>query len=79
MRNDLESKDRKLVFSISHHGEEGAGIRPYTGTVTVLCESGDPGGEDFEWKEYMHECIEWKEYMHECISTWFDGASVELI
>jgi len=53
-------------YFIVHPGERAAGIRSYDETVTVIVQSGDPGGEPEEFHEYMRKVL----------AEWFDGASV---
>ena len=54
-------------FHVEHHGERGAGIHPYSDTVFIEVESGEPGGSPGEFKSYMFDAI----------ANWFDGALVE--
>ena len=58
----------KLKFHVDHPGEMGAGIRPYNDLVVIKIDSGDPGGEDGEFAEYMRDCLR----------SWYDGAFVML-
>lgn len=61
----------KLEFHIEHPGEEGAGIRSYHDKVTILVDSGDPGGEESGEDSFT-------EFMRRALSEWFDGAGVEM-
>lgn len=56
-----------ISFHIEESGEEGAGILPFTDTVEILIESGDPGGEPGEFQEFMRQAL----------LEWYDGAGVE--
>jgi len=58
----------RLYFDVEHSGELGAGLRPYTDRVVIDVESGDPGGENGEFAEFMREAL----------AEWFDGAGVGL-
>lgn len=58
----------RLVFDVRYAGEAGAGLSPYTDSVTVEIESGEPGGEPGEFTEYMRKALE----------DWFDGATVRI-
>lgn len=53
-------------FEITHPGEMGAGIRPYTESVTVIV-GDDPGGDDNN---------PFEKFMTESLMQWFDGAFV---
>jgi len=56
-----------IKFEITHPGDSSAGIHSYSETVNISVESGDPGGEDGDFLQFMRECL----------SDWFDGAAVE--
>lgn len=56
----------RLKFNIEHKGEIGAGIRSYTDTVIIDVESGDPGGDNEEFMNFMQSAL----------AEWFDGAVV---
>lgn len=62
-------KPLNIEYRIVRHGERGAGIRPYTQTITVTVKSGDPGGEPEEFAEELQSFL----------ADWFDGAEVELL
>lgn len=50
----------KLVFYIEVPPEEAAGMIGCNDTVTIQVESGNPGGEDGEFTEYMKDVLkEW--------------------
>lgn len=53
----------RLKFNIEHKGEIGAGIRSYTDTVIIDVESGDPGGDNEEFMNFMQSAL----------AEWFDG------
>ena len=57
----------KLVFDVDFCGEPAAGLYSYHETVTILVESGDPGGEEGEFAQFMRDTL----------AEWFDGAGVE--
>lgn len=63
MGNDVKMK---LLFYVNHPGEIGAGIYGFTDMIKIEIESGDPGGEEGEFAEFMREYL----------SEWFDGAKV---
>jgi len=54
-------------FYVEFSGEPTAGLNSFTDIVSIEIDSGDPGGVDGEFDEYIRECI----------SEWFDGAGVE--
>ena len=56
----------RLKFDIENFGEIGAGLSPYSETVMIDVESGDPGGEDGEFMEFMQSSL----------AEWFDGSAV---
>lgn len=56
----------KIVFDVVNPGDLNAGLISYTDTVTVEIESGDPGGNDGDFAEYMRDIL----------AEWFDGAKV---
>ena len=57
----------RLKFDIKNSGEVDAGLLPYTDTVIIDVESGNPGGEDGEFMEFMQSAL----------AEWFDGSSVD--
>jgi hypothetical protein len=59
----------KYVYEVSHPGESGAGIIGFTDTVTMLLESGDPGGDPGDFAEHIKLAL----------SGWYDGAKVTKI
>jgi len=50
-------------------GEMSAGIIGFNDTITVIVDSGDPGGEPGEFEEYIREML----------NEWYDGGSVVLV
>lgn len=58
----------KITFTITHPGEIGAGIRPFTDSATVELLSGHPGGDPGEFEEHLRSAL----------ADWFDGATVVL-
>jgi len=58
----------KIRFEIDSQGEDAAGIRGFTESITLDVESGDPGGESGQFAEFMREAL----------ADWFDGATVEI-
>lgn len=50
----------EYVFEINHPGEPGAGILAFSDKVTVIIESGNPGGEQGEFEALMQMFLnEW--------------------
>lgn len=58
----------KISYDIYHHGERSAGINAFEDTVIIQIDSGDPGGEDGEFAEFMRQSL----------ADWFDGAKVKI-
>lgn len=56
----------RLKFEIENAGEIGAGIMSYTETVIIEVDSGNPGGEDGEFMDFMQDAL----------TEWFDGSTV---
>ena len=56
----------EIKYNIIMPSEPAAGIIGFTDSITVNIESGDPGGDDGEFAEFMRDCL----------SDWYDGASV---
>lgn len=59
---------KKIVFDVSFSGEPSAGLASYTDIVSIKIESGNTGGEDGEFEQYIIDCL----------SEWYDGAKVEV-
>jgi len=59
---------KTYVFEIDHPGEWGAGIWPYDDVVSITVKSGNPGGEEGEFEEFMLACLQ----------EWYWGANVTL-
>ena len=57
-----------IKYTIIHNGEPAAGFLPFSDMVTIFVKSGDPGGEDGEFRDYMKQCL----------AEWYDGAKVYL-
>lgn len=55
----------KFVFEVEFAGEPGAGLNPFSETVTVTV-ANDPGGQAGEFKEFIKDALR----------EWFDGATV---
>ncbi|MCO5195544.1 MAG: hypothetical protein M9930_19975 [Anaerolineae bacterium] len=53
-----------ISLDVEHPGDDG--IIPYTDMVTVAVLSGDPGGYDGEFEQYLIDVL----------ADWFDGARV---
>ena len=53
-----------ISLDVEHPGDDG--IIPYTDMVTVAVLSGDPGGYDGEFEQYLIDVLE----------DWFDGAHI---
>ena len=60
---------KTFKFHIDCPSELSAGLRGYNDDITLTIDSGDPGGEDGEFEDYMIDCLK----------EWFDGANVTLI
>ena len=54
------------IFDIDHPGELDAGIISFSDQVFLTVASGDPGGENGEFTEFMRKALE----------EWYDGAGV---
>jgi len=63
------SGSEALRFAINCPGERGAGLRPFTDTVTISIESNDPGGVPGEFAEFMRNAL----------AEWYADASVTVI
>jgi len=57
---------KQYVYQIAHPGDRAAGLVPYTDTITVIVDSGQPGGEPKEFETQLQRWL-WE---------WFDGAGV---
>lgn len=60
-----------VVVDVSSPGEADAGMRPFTDTVRVSCESGDFGGEadgEFSFAEIFRSFV----------AEWYDGPAVTI-
>ena len=57
---------KTMTFDVLHPGEPAAGILGYSDQVTVIVESGDPGGDPLEFEEFIRSSL----------AEWFDGARV---
>jgi len=60
------SKQMKYNFEVSHPGEPGAGIIGFTDTVTIILESGIPGGDPGDFAGHLKATL----------VEWYDGAKV---
>jgi hypothetical protein len=60
---------KKYKFDIYFPGDTSAGLHSYTDEVEIIVDSGNPGGENEEFEEYMKQCI----------SEWYDGSKVTII
>lgn len=58
-----------MKFEIYYPGEKAAGLRSFTDTVTVSCDSNEWGGAPGEFEQFTKESLE----------TWYDGANVRRI
>ncbi|MDD2869632.1 hypothetical protein [Neomegalonema sp.] len=63
---------RKMVYDVYVPSEYSAGIRGFTDTVTVIIESGDPGGEKDGEYSFVEE-------MRKFLNEWYDGGKVEVL
>lgn len=59
------------LFEVDHQGEPDAGVSSYSDKVTVIVQSGNPGGEESGDESFQ-------EFMRETLAEWFDGASIRL-
>lgn len=57
---------REYKYIVIQPGDMSAGIYSKSDNVSVIVESGDPGGMEGEFQEWMQNAI----------SEWFDGAHV---
>jgi hypothetical protein len=73
----LRNEPLTLTFDVEHPGELQAGIRAYSDRVTVIVDSGDPGGQR---ATNLREETSWEfaEEMQRFLLAWFDGAAVGL-
>lgn len=62
-------KPKLIKYNIYSPGESAAGISSFSDVLDICVLSGDPGGEDGEFEEFLRGCL----------SEWFDGAKVILI
>jgi hypothetical protein len=58
----------KITYDIAYPGEPAAGLIPFTETITVIVESGDPGSFHGEFESFFLRAIE----------EWYDGAHVTI-
>lgn len=58
----------QLTFDVKFYGDKPAGLRAYSDTLRISCESGDFGGAAEEFEGFMLESLK----------HWYDGASVSL-
>jgi hypothetical protein len=58
---------KEIKFSITAPGESAAGLGGFTDSVTIIVGSGDPGGGDGEFEQFMKESLK----------EWYQGAMVE--
>lgn len=56
----------RYYYEVVAPGEPGAGIRGFTDTVTVLLESGNPGGDPGDFEGHLRAALK----------EWYDGAKV---
>jgi hypothetical protein len=59
----------RVKYYIDVPSELSAGLRGYSDEITISVLSGDPGGEDGEFNEFV------KDFLNE----WFDGAKIRII
>ena len=57
-----------LIFDVYDPGENASGIVGFADTVTVMVESGDPGGDVGDFDNAMLEALK----------EWYDGAGVSI-
>ena len=57
----------KIECHIEFHGEQSAGLLPYSENITVQVDSDDPGGEAGEFAEELRQFL----------TKWYEGATVE--
>lgn len=61
-------KKREIKYNICMPSEMDAGIRGFNDEITITIDSGDPGGEEKEFEQFMLECLR----------EWYDGARITL-
>ena len=66
MSDKAMSEQLKHEYLVVFEGDRAAGLHPFTEIVSISVDSGDPGGQDNEFRDYMRDCI----------SEWYDCASV---
>jgi len=59
-------KPKTYTFYIDMPSDMSAGLHGFTDKLTIILESGDPGGEEGEFETFMRECL----------NEWYEGASV---
>lgn len=59
----------KYVYKVDDPGEPEAGISEFTDTVTVLLETGDPGGDPGDFAEHIKLAL----------SSWYVGAKIKKV
>lgn len=59
---------KKIVFEIASSGDPASGMCAYTDTIEIAVGSGDPGGEEGDFAEYMRTCL----------ASWYDGAAINV-
>ena len=57
-----------IKYHIHQPAEYSAGILGFTDDIEIKIESGDPGGEDGEFAQFMLDALK----------DWYDGASVSI-
>ena len=58
-----------IKYYIVMPSEYAAGIRGFDDTVTIMVDSGDPGGDTGEFEQFMMDCLK----------EWYDGGNVSII
>ena len=64
-----EDEVLRIKYSIDFPGDESAGMLPFCDDIEVIVESGNPGGENGEFEDFIRQALE----------QWYDGPWVELV
>lgn len=59
----------KLKYVVSVPSDHSAGIRGFDDIITIIVESGDPGGVENEFSEHMRKSLQ----------KWYHDGDVELV
>ena len=62
---------KAYLYGVEFSGEPAAGLRGFTDTVTIIVDSGDPGGEATGEDSFQA-------FMLQALREWYDGAKIKL-